>query len=220
MKRPTWKSRYSRTRPRRPVSRCPGLEPLERRHLLSVALAEIDSTLPADGTALLASPQQFAINFDPATVNEIDDLFSGLFGTTPAQTFPAIIALDNDTSGDNDEFAIDQVGPGGVTTPLLGGDHLSRALARSDHDGDRRRRDDDPVPVDHHAGGRVSAAAAGDLPARHPAGDLARRRLQLHRPVTGLDLEPTDRDRAVYHPGPGEDARRRDQRWGTSARRR
>ena len=81
------------------MSRCPGLEPLERRHLLSVALAEIDSTVPADGTALLAATQQFVINFDPAMVNQFDELLSGFLGTTPAQTFPAIIELDNGLPG-------------------------------------------------------------------------------------------------------------------------
>jgi hypothetical protein len=106
------------------VSRPPGLEPLEGRHLLSVAPAEIASTVPGDGQAVLQPPQQLVINFDPGEINQLDDLFSGLFGTTPAQTFPAIVALDNNTYGDSDEFEIDRVGAGGVTTPYLGGNSL------------------------------------------------------------------------------------------------
>ena len=121
MKRTTRNSRHPRTRLRQPVRRCPGLEPLERRHLLSVSLAEIDSTRPADDEALLTSPQQFVINFDPTTVNNIDEVFSGVFGPTLAQTFPTILALDNDQFGNSAEFGIEQVGAGGVTTSLLGG---------------------------------------------------------------------------------------------------
>ncbi len=119
MKRPTWKPRHPPAPPRRPASRPPGMEPLEHRHLLSVALAEIDSTVPADGAALLAPPQQFTINFDPGLVNQVDDLFG--FGPTPSQTFPMIIGFDNDNLGDNREFEVDRVGAGGVTTALLGG---------------------------------------------------------------------------------------------------
>ena len=121
MKRSTWKSRDPRTRPKSSVKRAPRLESLECRHLLSVAVAEIDSTSPADGDALLKSPQQFVINFDPNYVNQIDDLFSGLFGTSPAQTFPTLVSLDNSGQGGNNEFEIDQVGAGGVITPVLGG---------------------------------------------------------------------------------------------------
>ncbi len=121
MKRPNWKFRHPGTRPKRPASRSPALEPLEHRQLLSVAVAEIDSTAPADGQALLGSPQQFVINFDPGMVNEIDNLLSGLFGTTPAQTFPVIVALDNNTQGYSDEFSIDRVDAGGDATPIMGG---------------------------------------------------------------------------------------------------
>jgi hypothetical protein len=120
MKQPTQTSRHPRTRPNRPANRFPGLEPLEHRHLLSVALSEIDSTLPGDGDALLKSPQQFVINLDPGAVTAIDDSLSGLLGYAPAQTFPALIALDGDTLGNNDEFAIYRVGADGLATPFLG----------------------------------------------------------------------------------------------------
>jgi hypothetical protein len=113
------KSLYPRTRLKRPASRRPALEPLERRHLLSVSLPGIEATQPADGAVLLQTPQQLAITFAPCDVKQIDEDYSGLFGTAPDQTFPTLVAFDSATDG-NDEFVLDQVGAGGVATPVLG----------------------------------------------------------------------------------------------------
>ncbi len=114
------KSYHLRTRSQRPASRRPALELLESRHLLSVSLPGIDAIQPADGTVLLQAPQQLAITFDPGDVTTIDNVFSGLLGTEPGQTFPALVAFDNVSQGDNAEVELDQVGPGGVGSPVLG----------------------------------------------------------------------------------------------------
>ncbi len=114
------KSPHPRIRPKRPMSRCPALEPLEHRHLLSVALPGIEATQPADGVALLQAPQQLTITFNPCFVNYLDEDFSGFFGTAPDQTLASLVAIDEDLSGNNTEIVLDRIGAGGVATPVLG----------------------------------------------------------------------------------------------------
>ncbi len=119
MNLPRVKISHPRTRPMRPIRRRFGLEALESRHLPSTVLPGITSTLPADGSVMIQPPQSFTINFDQSVLDQVDDAFAADFGIDPDMALPTIVALDSDQ-----DIEIDQVGPGGSTTPYLGGSSL------------------------------------------------------------------------------------------------
>jgi hypothetical protein len=105
-----------RARRKRPVRRRFGPEVLESRHLLSAALTGIIATDPADGATPLQSPPSFTVTLDPAVVAQVDAAFADLFGVTPDQLLPTIVAGDM-----GQDVEIDRVGPDGQVSPYLGG---------------------------------------------------------------------------------------------------
>jgi hypothetical protein len=119
MNLPRLKISHPRTRSMRPIRRRFGLEPLECRYLPSAGLPGITSTLPADGSVMIQPPQSFTINLDPSVLGQVDAVVSPIFGIAPDAALSTIVALDA-----NVEIEIDQVGPGGSTTPYLGGSSL------------------------------------------------------------------------------------------------
>ena len=106
----------------RPRRRCYGLEHLEPRHLPSMTLPGIASTGPADGAVVVQAPQTFTITFDQQVADQDEADFGAMIGIPADQVLPTVVAVDS-----GQDFEIQQVGPEGSTSSVLGG-HERRSL--------------------------------------------------------------------------------------------
>ena len=129
MNLPCSELRFSRGRPMRPRRRCYGLEHLEPRHLPSMTLPGIAFTGPADGAVVVQAPQTFTITFDQQVADQDEADFGAMIGIPADQVLPTVVAVDS-----GQDFEIQQVGPEGSTSSVLGGTSawsLQEAVATS-----------------------------------------------------------------------------------------
>ncbi len=94
-----------------------------------MTLPGIASTGPADGAVVVQAPQTFTITFDQQVADQDEADFGAMIGIPADQVLPTVVAVDS-----GQDFEIQQVGPEGSTSSVLGGTSpwsLQEAVATS-----------------------------------------------------------------------------------------